>query len=155
VPEISNDPILDELKAMRQRMDSLFHESFEERDDECLEMEPQADVGAWHPPVDIFENDKEWMMLADLPGILEQDVTVEIVDSRLLISGERKTFRPGNNLRISQMERSEGRFSRAFLLPANIHKEEINAELKQGVLKITVPKSTLAESPRKVTVKAG
>jgi HSP20 family protein len=152
VPEIRNVPILDELNAMRRRMDSLFLESFSEPEDESSEAQIEAET--WLPLVDIIESEQEWILYADLPGVLEEDLRVEVSEFQLLIAGERKTIYAPEGSSISKVERPEGAFSRIFTLPRNIRKNEINAKLKHGVLMVAVPKERASCPSREIPVKA-
>jgi HSP20 family protein len=80
-----------------------------------------------------------------------QDVGIQIVDKTLTISGERKILDEGEKVRYHRRERDAGRFSRAIGLPGEIDSEKIEAQMREGLLTITVPKAEAAK-PRQITV---
>jgi HSP20 family protein len=151
VVEMSKVKILNELESMRRRMETLFAESFGA--DKSDDPEAQRETEAWQPAVDVFENEGEWMLHADLPGVLDEDLKVEVNGSQLSIVGMRNTLFKSEDLNVSRVERPEGSFSRMFDLPPNLRKDEIRAELKQGVLKVTIPKTADPQGPRKILVR--
>lgn len=128
---------LDELKAMKERMDNLFTSSFDTGKDE--KDEPQSSEG-WVPMCDIVDSGKELIYAIDLPGVMEHDIQVECKDNRLWVSGLRKRDLPeGEAFRV---ERPMGPFSRVFKFPCPVDEDGIQAEFKKGVLRIGVPKSS-------------
>lgn len=94
------------------------------------------------PAVDIFENKDEVLILADLPGVEKEDVTVHLDKNQLSIVGKRK------------LERDAYDYARTFVVPNGIDAEQIAAELRLGVLALRLPKSA-ALKPRTIQVKAG
>lgn len=128
---------LDELKAMKDRMDDLFTNSFETEKGE--KDEPQGSDG-WVPTCDIVDSGKDLVYSLDLPGVMEHDIQVECKDNRLWVSGLRKSDLPeGEAFRV---ERLMGAFSRVFKFPCPVDEDGIQAEFKKGVLRISVPKSS-------------
>jgi len=105
------------------------------------------------PNVDIFETDKEIIMLADIPGVRTQDLTIDLRDDTLTLSGEVKPLiHPGQEDIL--IEYQIGRYYRQFTLAEVIDQSKIVAELNNGVLRLTLPKAEKA-IPRQITVKAG
>jgi HSP20 family protein len=107
------------------------------------------------PKMDIAETDTGYELTADLPGVEEKDVDVSVADGVLRIKGERKSEKEEKKKNYHRVERSFGRFERAISLPEGVDENKIAASFKQGVLKVTVPKSAKAkESTKKIEVKA-
>jgi HSP20 family protein len=95
------------------------------------------------PAVDVVEGDSKFELHADLPGVKQEDLDIQIDKDVLTIRGERKLARKG--------ERVAGAFSRAFTLPKHVDVEKIAASLKDGVLTVTLPKRPEAQ-PRQIKV---
>lgn len=145
---------LDELKAMKQRVDLLFAEHFKEAAPESGE--ERQGVGEWQPLADVFETEEEWCMSADLPGVADDDLQVELAEKYLTIKGRRETHPAFGGSGSSQLECPEGHFCRTFSLPQNVKKDAIQAELKRGVLTVRVPKSASSEASfLKIEVSSG
>ncbi|MGA3117284.1 MAG: Hsp20/alpha crystallin family protein [Syntrophobacteraceae bacterium] len=128
---------LDELKAMKERMEDLFMSSFELGTSEKGKPQEPED---WVPMSDIVDSGKELVYSIDLPGVMEHDIQVECKADRLWISGLRKNDLPeGEAFRV---ERPRGAFSRVFKFPCPVDEDGIQAKFKKGVLTISVPKSS-------------
>ena len=102
---------------------------------------------------DVTESEKEIRITAELPGLEEKDVKVELVDNVLTISGEKKAEKEEKNDNRYVVERSYGSFSRSVELPDGIKPEDIKASMAKGVLTVTLPKPAQAASKR-IEVKA-
>lgn len=100
----------------------------------------------WTPVADISENDKEFLIKAELPEVKKEDVKVTLQDGSLTISGERKHEKKQNGENEIRVESFYGAFSRTFSLPDNIDPKAIHAESKDGVLRVHVPKVEGAKS---------
>jgi HSP20 family protein len=158
VERIGNNSIVNQIHAMKQRMDVLYSKSFREQQEDPAADHPEApdQRGLFNPPVDIWETGKEWLIIVDLPGVGAEDFHVEFVDDKLVIRGHRKTAPVLEDGSATQLERPDGAFSRSFVLPGDTQAEAIKAELKQGVLAVVIPKSSgLSTASQKVPVKAG
>lgn len=107
----------------------------------------------WTPPLDIVEDDGDYVLRADLPGVSADDVTIEIIDSTLKITGERKAEHEEQKDGYSRLERSYGSFSRTLALPAGVDPESIKATFDRGVLEIHIPKPE-DRTPHKVEIEA-
>ena len=101
------------------------------------------------PAVDIYENDDEIMLYADMPGVVKQDVSVNINNGTLSLSGVRKIDNKG----VSNWEEfGDVEYIRSFSVPQTIDVERVEAELKEGVLRLHLPKSEAAK-PRQIEIK--
>jgi HSP20 family protein len=109
-------------------------------------------VTEWSPAVDITEDDKEWLVKADLPEVKKEDVKVTVENGVLTITGERKLEKEEKNKKYHRIERSYGNFLRSFTLPDAADGSKVNAEFKDGVLKVHLPKGEKAK-PKAVEVK--
>jgi len=128
---------LDELKAMKERMEDLFMSSFEPG---TGGKGKRSEPGDWVPMSDIVDSGKELTYSIDLPGVMEHDIQVECKADRLWVSGLRKIDLPKG--KVFRVERPRGAFSRVFKFPCPVDKDGIQAEFKKGVLTISVPKSS-------------
>jgi HSP20 family protein len=102
-----------------------------------------TDAPGWTPPVDLYETPTEFVLTAELPGLTREHVDIHAEDSRIIIRGARPAG-PGREIPCEQyhrVERGHGRFSRAFALPERIEVDAIVAELKDGILTVTIPKA--------------
>jgi len=102
-----------------------------------------TDAPGWTPPVDLYETPNEFVLTAELPGLARDQIDIHAEDSRIVIRGARGAD-PCRDIPCEQyhrVERGHGRFSRAFSLPEPIAIDEITADLKDGVLTVTIPKS--------------
>ena len=107
----------------------------------------------WVPEIDVFERDKRLVTKIDLPGMKKEDVTVEVTDGHLAISGERKSETEENTDDVYRCERSYGRFYRAVPLPDGVKLEDVKATFADGVLEVSIPLPVKAElKPRTVPI---
>ena len=108
--------------------------------------------GLWSPLVDIEETDDAWVVEAELPGVKQEDIEVEVSDSELAISGELKERERKGILR--RRTRRTGHFDYRVTLPGEADAERIEASLKEGVLSVRVPKPERARR-RRIEIKSG
>ena len=94
----------------------------------------------WNPSVDIFENDSEVVVKAELPGMNAKDIDVRLENNVLTLKGERHFEKETKEENYHRVEREYGTFSRSFALPAAVNGDKVSAEYKDGVLKIVLPK---------------
>lgn len=104
------------------------------------------------PDVDIFENENQITLLADMPGVFPEDVSIDLNGNQLSISGEVKPFENANEKDVL-IEFEIGRYARQFTLSEAIDQAKIEAKLKNGVLHLILPKAEKA-IPRQITVAA-
>lgn len=109
-------------------------------------------VTEWVPVVDITEDDKEYLIKAELPEVSKEDVKVTVENGRLSISGERKFAKEVKDKKYHRIERSYGSFLRSFTLPEAASADKVSADFKEGVLTVHLPKDEKA-CPRSVDVK--
>jgi len=105
------------------------------------------------PAVDIFETETEITLLADMPGVKAKDIDIDLHENVLSLAGEVKSPEASNEKDILR-EYQTGKYFRQFTLSEAIDQSKINAELKDGVLRLSLPKVEKA-TPRKIMVKAG
>lgn len=126
------DPIRD-LLAIQQRLDRFA---------------PGPE--GWAPPVDLHETDDAYVLTAEVPGLAREDLQIHVHDGRLTLTGTRHE-RPVPCEQYHRVERGHGTFNRSFQLPLPIAVDRIAADLKDGVLTVTVPKSP-EPAPRRIRV---
>jgi HSP20 family protein len=121
----------------------LFDGGLDRRTDDAME--------TWYPKVDVSENENEYVINAELPGIKKPDVKVVFENGILTVSGERSEEKKEKNARYHLVERSWGAFRRSFTLPGNVSADKIAADFKDGVLTVHAPKSETAK-PKQIAV---
>ena len=118
---------------------------------------PQRDVAApavdWAPAVDIVELKDAFLLRADVPGVVAEDIEVSMEDGVLTISGERAADSHEETDGVRRFERRTGRFSRRFSLPDTANAEQIAAKCANGILEVSIPKLPEVQ-PRRITVEA-
>ncbi len=142
--------VLEELRTMKTRMDELYAASFAEKVVE--KPGPPEEDPSWNPAVDIWESEREWIIVADLPGAEHENVQVEVIGNQLVIAGTRKDAPARPELVKSMGERPTGAFHRSFILPVVARPADITAEFRKGVLTVTVPKDCI--STQRIEVRA-
>ncbi|HEV2395057.1 MAG TPA: Hsp20/alpha crystallin family protein [Verrucomicrobiae bacterium] len=134
-----------ELSEFQNRLGSFFGRSQERRGQE-------GPLAQWSPAVDIIEDDKEFLVKAELPEVKKEDVQVTVENGVLTIHGERKFEREQKQKRYHRLERSYGSFTRSFSLPEGADASKVRAEFKEGLLQVHMPKSESAK-PKQIEVK--
>ncbi|OGL19680.1 MAG: hypothetical protein A3F92_06900 [Candidatus Rokubacteria bacterium RIFCSPLOWO2_12_FULL_71_22] len=127
------------MDVFKREMDRLFDRFFEPRWDE-FEL-----VGEWAPKVDVVETKDAVVVKAELPGMEQKDIGVELEDHVLTIKGEKHQEKEEKGEKLHRMERSWGAFSRSFRLPAAVEGGKVNATFKNGILVVTLPKAPTAK----------
>jgi HSP20 family protein len=105
----------------------------------------------WNPVVDIYDNDDNIVIKAELPGVDKKDISVDIKDRVLTLKGERSANNEVNEDNYYRKESTYGKFERSFTLPVDVNPEKIKADYKDGILKIEVPKPE-HKKPKQITV---
>jgi HSP20 family protein len=105
----------------------------------------------WSPAVDIYENENELVLKADVPEVDPKDIGIQIENGTLTLKGERRFEEQKNGNGFHRVERSYGSFVRAFSLPDTVDGEKVKADYKNGVLTITIAKKEVAK-PRTINV---
>jgi HSP20 family protein len=139
---------LQELDEFSNRLSSLVGRPTKQKRDE----DNWFTQAQWSPLVDISEDDQEYLIKAELPGIEKDQVKVTMENGLLLITGERTSENEEKNKKYHRVERSYGSFLRTFGLPDDADGTKIKAEFKNGVLKVHVPKSENAK-PKSIEIK--
>jgi len=125
------DPFRD-LSVLQDRVNRLFGDAYGAREEGVL--------SNWVPAVDIFENEKKELVLkAELPDVKREDVSVTVENNMLTLSGDRKFDAEVKKEHYHRIERSYGRFSRSFSLPATVDTAKIAADFKDGLLTVRLP----------------
>jgi len=134
---------------LQQRFENLFDEMLgDARYDAPGE---SVERGKWAPAVDIRETKDALSLEVDLPGLSKEQVTVNVENNVLTISGERKLGDPGEGEVLRRVERPHGRFSRSFTLPNDVDRQKVGAKFTNGVLKIELPKAETTK-PRSIAI---
>jgi HSP20 family protein len=140
-----------ELGTIQNEMNRLFNTFFD------TPSGAQANGGTqrrWIPAMDLVETEGEFVLRADLPGLTESDVNIELEDNILSISGERKADEEFGKDGYHRFERSYGAFRRSLTLPEGVDPEGVKASFSNGVLEVRVPKPE-ERKPRKVAISVG
>ncbi len=94
----------------------------------------------WTPPVDIFETETSFVLMAEVPGIKSDEIDIKISGGTLTLRGERKWERDVQGEHFHRLESSYGKFERSFSLSERIDADKITAELDRGILRLILPK---------------
>jgi HSP20 family protein len=144
----------DPFRALRKEIDELFEDWGAGR----YKLPALGGKGALAVRIDVSESDKDIQVVADLPGMSEKDIKVTLVGDQLTISGERKSEveeKPDGGRRYHRIERSWGSFMRTMTLPFRADPDQVNAQFKNGVLTVTVPKpAEIKAQSREIKIKS-
>jgi HSP20 family protein len=108
-------------------------------------------VWHWTPVVDIYDNDDAIVIKAELPGVDKKDIVVDVDGGRLTLRGERSSENEVKEDSYHRRERAYGKFERVFTLPAEVDPDMIEADYRDGILKINIPKPE-EKKPKQITV---
>jgi HSP20 family protein len=137
---------LRELNSLQGEMNRLFNTVFDA---------PSAGSGGvlrrWVPAMDLVEAGDHFVLRADLPGMSEQDIEIELEDGTLTVSGERKAEHEEREEGFHRVERSFGAFSRSLTLPKGIEGDAVTASFDRGVLEVRIPKPE-ERKPRRIAI---
>ena len=137
-----------ESSSLQNDMNRLFNTFF---------ATPTAGNGAvrrWIPAMDVVETDDHFVLKADLPGLTEEDVNIDVDDNVLTVSGERKAQHEDKREGYVRVERSYGSFRRSLTLPEGVDADAVTASFARGVLEISIPKPE-QRKPRRVAIQVG
>ena len=137
-----------ELDSLQSEMNRLFDGFFGNRAPNGITSR------RWIPAMDLVEGEDEFVLRADLPGLTEDDVEIEIKDSVLTISGERKAEEKREGEGYYRVERAFGSFSRSLTLPEGVAADQVTASFDNGVLEVRVPKPE-ERKPQRVRIGTG
>lgn len=133
---------LRELEDMEKRLSTIFGRPLTSSNGESKEA---ISVTQWSPLVDITEDDKEYLVKAEIPEMKKEDIKINVHDDVLTLSGERKYEKEEKGKKYHRVERAYGSFLRTFTLPEDADGSKISAEYKDGMLKLHLPKSEQAK----------
>ncbi len=138
-----------ELATLQNEVNRLFNTAFDA---------PAGGNGAtlrrWMPAMDLVETADHFVLRADLPGMSEGDVNIEVEDRVLTISGERKAEHESTKEGYHRVERAFGSFARSLTLPDGVDPEAVEASFDRGVLEVRIPKPE-QRKPRKISIGVG
>jgi HSP20 family protein len=137
-----------DLSRMQRDFESLFSNFFPAIDSDEGSDEPVS----WHPRIDLVETTDAFELAMDLPGVSKEDLTINLHEGVLSISGERTARLLDESDTVVRFERQSGRFYRSFTLSNKIDASKIEARQDNGVLMVRLPKLE-ASKPRKITIK--
>jgi HSP20 family protein len=137
-----------EYNTLQNEMNRLFNTFF---DQSAAPSRGEIPGRRWLPAMDLVETGDHYVLRADLPGLSDEDVNVQLQDNVLTISGERKPEHDGQQEGYYRLERAFGSFSRSLTLPEGVDPEAVNAQFDRGVLEITIPKP-VQKKPRQVQI---
>jgi HSP20 family protein len=137
-----------ELEEMEKRLSTWLRHPAVRRDSD----KEALTVAEWSPLVDISEDEKEYLIKAEIPEMKKEDIKISVEDNVLSISGERKYEKDEKGKKYHRVERAYGSFLRSFTLPDDADGSKVGAEYKDGVLKVHLPKSEKAK-PKTIEVK--
>jgi len=120
---------------LSQEVERLFDEMIHRPWGFCRE------IRGWNPSVDLYETSDAFILEADLPGVKSEDVTVDVENGDLVLRGWRSLEKSHSDGRFHTMERSSGHFMRQMKLPESVEKDAIQAEFRDGVLRVVLPKA--------------
>ena len=132
------------VSTLQDQINRIFNEAFDRTSDE-------ANLTAWAPAVDIFETEHSLVVKADLPDIKPEDLDIRVENNTLTIRGERKFEKKVDENSYLRVERAYGSFSRSFSLANTVNTEAIQADYKNGVLTLNIPKREEAK-PKQIKV---
>jgi HSP20 family protein len=138
-----------ELSSLQNDMNRLFNTFFDT---------PTAGTGnasrRWIPAMDLVETDDQFVLKADLPGLTDEDVHIDVEGDVLTVSGERKAEHEDRREGYVRVERPFGAFRRSLTLPEGVDPEAVSASFDRGVLEVRIPKPE-QRKPRRVAIQVG
>ncbi len=140
------------LVTFQDRLNRIFDDAF--RGSRGASEEEWALGGSWAPSVDIYEQEGNIVLKAELPGLDPKDVDVHVENNVLTLRGERKLDNEVKQENYHRVERSYGAFSRSFTLPSVVDTDKIKAEFKDGLLRLVLPKKEEAK-PKQISISVG
>jgi HSP20 family protein len=140
-----------ELATLQNEVNRLFNSAFDSPT-------PGGNGGSgatrrWMPAMDLVETGDHFVLRADLPGLSEEDVKIEVEDNVLTVSGERRTEHESKQEGYHRVERAFGSFSRSLTLPNGVDAEAVEASFDKGVLEVRIPKPE-ERKPRRISISA-
>ncbi len=132
-------------EEMNRMFDRFYsHDSWDDQE--------ELSRSTWHPAMDISENKDEFVISAELPGLVKKDIQITFTNGTLKIEGERKKDTEEKDVNYHRVERTYGKFCRTFQLPTIVQQDKISADFKEGILNIRLPKAEEVK-PKEIEVK--
>jgi HSP20 family protein len=129
------------MEQLENRMERLFRSR-----PAWPELKEPLTTAEWSPLVDITEDDKEYLIKAEVPDVKKEDLKVSVEEGTLRITGERKTEKEEKGKKFHRIERSYGSFERNFTLPDDTDASKVTSEFKDGLLRVHLPKNPNTKS---------
>ena len=148
-PMPAQHPSFNSLMDLHQQVDRIFDHAF--RGFGFPSLLPETDFtgstneSLFRPSLDVSSDENQYLITLDLPGLTESDVNIEIKGNQLFIQGEKKTASENKDKHFYRMERSYGSFQRILALPEDAISSDIQANMKDGVLQLEIPKQAIEE----------
>jgi HSP20 family protein len=136
-----------QLDRFRSEMDGLFDRFFDWRP-----FDPSIRKSEWMPAIDVSETPKQIVVKAEIPGMEAKDMDISLNGRVLTLKGEKKSEQEEKEENYHRVERRYGAFSRSFELPTDVDANKVKASYKDGVLKLSLPK-TKEQSVKKIEIK--
>ena len=140
-----------ELNTIQNEMNRLFNTFF---DPSATGGRGPGTTRRWLPPMDLVETSDHYLLRADLPGLSDEDVNIQLEDNVLTITGERTAQNTGEHHGYHRLERAFGSFSRSLTLPDGVDPDGVHAQFDRGVLEISIPKPE-QKKPKAVQISLG
>jgi HSP20 family protein len=137
---------LRELSSVQSEMNRLFDGLFEPGRSPV-----PSEMRRWIPPMDLLETEDSFVLRADLPGMTQEEVKIELEDNVLMLSGERRADHEKRQEGFYRLERAFGSFSRSLTLPQGVDPDGVTASFDRGVLEVRIPKPEQAK-PRRIAI---
>jgi HSP20 family protein len=141
ITRVSTWPSLGRLTDLRDEIDRFFE----------APLSRTSELLGWAPAFDVYEENDNFVVKAELPGMKKEDINVSLHEGNLIISGERKSETKSEGAEVYRAERFFGKFQRAVALPSTVATNNVKAEYKDGILTVTLPKSEEAK-PKQIEV---
>jgi len=151
MPNITRWDPFSELVTIQDRMNQLFNQNVFGFGDRS---EQQLGFSNFVPPVDVYEDEHQITLQAEVPGVEEKDINLHVENNVLTIGGERKLETEKKRENFHRLERHYGRFTRSFTLPPTADTQNINAEFENGLLRISIAKREEAK-PKQIRIVTG
>jgi HSP20 family protein len=133
-----------ELMNVHEQLNKVFEEDLRRNS-------PDLEYGNWAPAVDLREEDSQFVIQADMPGMKKEDIDVNVENNVLTVRGERRFEAEVKKENYHRIERAYGKFARSFTLPARVVTDGIAANYKDGILEVVIPKAEESK-PKKIVV---
>ncbi len=136
---------LRDLMTVNERLNRMFEDAFDGRSN-------TVEYGQWAPAVDLKEEDGQFVLKADMPGMKRDDIDIQVENNLLTISGERQFEADERREDYHRIERAYGKFMRTFTLSTRVKADTITANYKDGILTVLIPKAEESK-PKKIAIK--